>query len=151
MSFFLAACATFSDKKLNLQRIEQLDEAANFLMMVSDQVSELDTTCQINPSEALVLIRGLHAMMDKEIKEGSFAITREIENSCENECHCGIYADLAQEQKLKDRLYQKAQSFSKSKIVGCAIKTSKWFCKSKLLETLHLNQEPSMQNSASGL
>ena len=67
MSFFLAACATFSDKKLNLQRIEQLDEAANFLMMVSDQVSELDTTCQINPSEALVLIRGLHAMMDKEI------------------------------------------------------------------------------------
>ena len=134
-----------------MQRIEQLDEAANFLMLISDQVIELTTTCQINANEALVLIQGVHAMIDKEAQTEYFMITQELENHCEKECHCGLYSDLASDQKLKDRLYQKAQKLPKDKLAACAIKTSEWFCKSKLLETLKSNSDASIKNPDLGL
>ena len=134
-----------------MQKIEQLDEAANFLMLISDQVIELTNTCQINANEALVLIQGVHAMIDKEAKTESFMITMDLEKNCEKDCHCGLYSDLASDQKLKDRLYQKAQNLPKTKLVACAIKTSEWFCKSKLIKTLQLNSDTSIKNPDLGL
>ena len=134
-----------------MQRLEQLDEAANFLMLISDQVTELNRTCKINSNEALVLIQGVHSMMDKEIQEGTFAVNPEFENKCEKSCHCGLYADLTQDQKIKENLNLRAKKLSQTKLIDCAIKTSQWFCESKLLESLYLNQDPVIQNAAPGL
>lgn len=120
-----------------LDKINRLDEAANFLMLVADQEKGLSETCSLAPEVALNLLQPLHAMIDQEIKAtNKKLITVNALAVCETDCHCGIYSDLAEDPKLKNDLLLKAQSLPKKKLVTCAELTSRWFCKDVLLEEL---------------
>ncbi|MBC7539188.1 MAG: hypothetical protein H7281_10230 [Bacteriovorax sp.] len=130
-------------------KIDQHDEAANFLMLVADQEKNLKEVCQISPNEALNLIQPLHAILDEEIKKGPHIITTDLEANCELNCHCGIYSDLAKSKRMKDSLFKKAQTIPKKALIACAEKTARWFCASKLLETL--KSEATTSNSTNGL
>lgn len=129
-------------------KIEQYDEAANFLMLVADQEEALKNICQITPNEAFNLLGPLHAMIDEEIKRGPDIITTDLEAKCSSNCHCGVYSDLAQSKIMKDSLYKKAQSIPKKNLVVCAEKTAKWFCSSKLLKTLKSEAQPADEANA---
>jgi hypothetical protein len=119
-----------------MMKIHQYDEAANFLMMVADQEKNLKETCQITSSEALNLMQPLHALIDEEIKQRTYHITRELEVECVSSCHCGLYSDLTVDEVAKNRLFKKAQGMSKKDLLLCAEKTAQWFCSSKLFENL---------------
>lgn len=132
-------------------KIDQHDEAANFLMLVADQEKDLKETCQITPGEALNLIQPLHAIIDEEIKKGPHIITTDLEASCVANCHCGIYSDLAKSKRMKEVLFRKAQSMPKKTLIACAEKAAKWFCSSKLLETLKSETSTNNSNTPNGL
>lgn len=116
--------------------IHKLDDAANFLMLVSDETPGLTNTCNISPKAALDLLQPLHALIDKEIQVGKHPIADRHIKLCETNCHCGVYSDMAQNQYLKDDLFKKAQEFPKKKLLACAQKTALWFCKDQLLDNL---------------
>ncbi len=117
-----------------LNKIHKLDEAANFLMLVSDGV--VKNTCALSPKEALELTQPLHAMIDTESKNVKTPITSKDLEACSDSCHCGLYADLASDTKLKNDFYEKASHFQKSKLIECAEVTSKWLCTDPLLKDL---------------
>jgi hypothetical protein len=117
-------------------KIDQHDEAANFLMLVADQEKDLKETCKITPTEALNLMQPLHAMIDEELKSGPHIITTDLEASCVSNCHCGIYSDLAKSKRMKEELFKKAQAIPKKALIACAEKTARWFCSSNLLKAL---------------
>ncbi len=119
-----------------MEKIHRLDDAANFLMLVSDQEKGLTETCHLTPEEALNMLQPLHAKIDEETQNGKYAITASHLNLCEDSCHCGLYSDLAQDQRLKDKLFIKAQSLPKKKQIDCALITSKWICNDSLLKDL---------------
>ncbi|MDD4973444.1 MAG: hypothetical protein PHY93_03790 [Bacteriovorax sp.] len=132
-------------------KIDQHDDAANFLMLVADQEKDLKETCQITPTEALNLIQPLHAMIDEEVKKGPHIITTDLEASCMANCHCGIYSDLAKSRRMKEGLFKKAQTIPKKALIACAEKTAKWFCSSKLLERLKSEVSTNNLGSPDGL
>ena len=122
-----------------LDKIHKLDEAANFLMLVSD--GEMKSTCGLTPSVALNLMQPLHALIDAEIESSKKLITPKHLANCAEECHCGLYSDLAQNNQLKNDLYEKAQSVSKKRLVTCAELTAKWLCNDPLLKELQSQVE----------
>lgn len=131
-----------------LDKINRLDEAANFLMLVADQEKGLIETCSLAPEVALNLLQPLHAMIDQEIKATpKKIITPNALAICETNCHCGIYSDLAEDVQLKNDLFLKAQSLPKKKLVACAELTSQWFCKDALLEELKSELGPMAPNA----
>lgn len=136
MCLIFSSCQTTQLNKSGMMKINHLDEAANFLMVLADDEMSLSKVCQISSSEALTLIQPLHAMIDEEIKNGNFIVSDSLIDNCEFNCHCGIYSDLTENKLLKDRLLQKAQSLKKSASLGCAQKTAQWFCTSNLLKDL---------------
>ncbi|MGZ3807407.1 MAG: hypothetical protein ACXVCE_04920 [Bacteriovorax sp.] len=83
----------------------------------------------------------LHAMIDGETKNNKTIITAKHLTVCEENCHCGIYSDLARNKHLKSDLLMKAQTFPKKKLIDCAELTSKWFCNSSLLRELKKEAE----------
>lgn len=105
-------------------------------MLVADQELDANSTCQLKSGEALNMLQPLHAMIDEEIQKEASDFSPSLEDKCEDNCHCGIYSDLAIDTKLKDNLYKKAQSMDKKQLRTCGLNTSKWFCKSSLLRTL---------------
>lgn len=119
-----------------MQKIEKYDDAANFLMMVSDEVKDLVETCHLKPIEALNLMQPLHALIDDELSKKGLVVSAERESKCIQTCHCGIYSDIENEKNKKERLFNKAVSMPKKAFVACAKATAKWFCASQLLETL---------------
>jgi hypothetical protein len=146
-----SSCSTYQLDNPGMIRIDQHDEAANFLMLVSDQEKDLKETCQITPDQALNLLQPLHALIDEEIKKGPHIITPDLEASCKSNCHCGIYSDLAKSKRMKEILFRNAQAIPKKVLIFCAEKTAKWFCSSKLLETLKSEVSTSNPNSPNGL
>ncbi|MFA6236415.1 MAG: hypothetical protein WC635_03725 [Bacteriovorax sp.] len=119
-----------------MKEIERLDEAANFLMLVSDEQKDLNGVCHLTPAEALEMLQPLHAMIDEEIKKGTHIVTPRHLRDCEDNCHCGVYSDLARDKQLKNDLFKLAETFPKKQQISCAKKTAAWFCKDKLLNTL---------------
>lgn len=119
-----------------MDQIHRLDEAANFLMLVSDEEKGLTQTCNLKPDEALNLLQPLHAMIDVETQKTKHLITSKFLSACEDNCHCGLYSDLAGNKQLKNDLFIKAQSLPKRKLVTCAELTAKWFCNDSLLQEL---------------
>lgn len=119
-----------------MSSIERLDDAATFLMLVSDQEKGLTETCNLKPDEALNLLQPLHAMIDEELQKSKHQITHKHLTVCEDNCHCGLYSDLAENQHLKDGLFKKAENFPKKRLIQCAQKSAKWFCNDQLLNSL---------------
>lgn len=141
----LISCQSGPFARSGLDEIHRLDDAANFLMTVSDGVSELEETCQLTPTQALELMQPLHALIDEEIRKKDHIVTDKELTRCESNCHCGIDSELALNEQLKNDLFKKAASFPKKRLLQCAQKTAKWFCTDKLLKTLKaelVNSQP---------
>ncbi len=132
----IVSCSTTSIDLLSFNKLHQLDDAANFLMFVSDGEKELQNTCGLSSDEALNMLRALHAQIDQEIQSGNYTVPEGVLNSCLGSCHCGIYSDLAVDSIIKDDLYKKAQSTSKAQKINCAQRSSVWLCQSKILSDL---------------
>lgn len=147
----LLSCSTYQLDKSEMLKIDQHDEAANFLMMVADQEKGLGESCQLTSEEALNLIQPLHAMIDEDILKGPHTLTSDLEALCAINCHCGIYSDLVKSKIMKESLFKKAQSIPKKNLIACAVKTAKWFCSSKLLETLKSETGQLGPNAPNGL
>jgi hypothetical protein len=127
---------------LGLEKVEKLDDVGNFLTMVFDGELEVTESCGLKPEESLNLLRPLHALLDEEIKRGKYLIIDKHLADCEANCHCGIYSDIAKNERLKDDLYKKASQFSRKKLIACAKQTSQWVCKDPLFDTLKKEAEP---------
>lgn len=151
MILLLTSCSTFVLDKSVIKKIEQHDEAANFLMLISDQENDLKETCQISPKEALDLLQPMHAIIDKDIVNGPHILTSDLEATCMASCHCGIYSDLTYSKIMKDSLFIKAQSTPRKNLIACAQKTAKWFCSSQLLEQLKSEAAASNVETPNGL
>jgi hypothetical protein len=108
-------------------------------MLVSD--GEMKLACGLAPSVALNLMQPLHAMIDVEIESSKKLITDKHLANCAEKCHCGLYSDLAQNNQLKNDLYEKAQSLSKKRLVTCAELTAIWLCNDPLLKELQSQAE----------
>jgi hypothetical protein len=117
-----------------LTTIHKLDDAATFLMLVSDRA--IKQTCGLTPQEALNLMQPLHAMIDSESKNITTSMTAQALETCSDNCHCGLYFDLATDTKLKNDFYEKASKLPRNKLVSCAEVTSKWLCSDELLKEL---------------
>lgn len=133
-------CSTMKPK--NLSNIHHLDEAANFLMLVSDDEKSLTVKCGLSPQDALNMLQPIHALIDEEIKISTDGATENQMFKCEIDCHCGIYSDITSNQKLKDDLLEKARATHRSQLIQCANKSAKWLCDSNLLKKLKTEIEP---------
>jgi hypothetical protein len=138
--FIITACST-TESKNKLSSVHHLDEAANFLMLVSDEQPGLSQTCNLSSQEALNLLQPLHAMIDEQIKLQLDQVDENLLMNCEKECHCGIYSDLVSNSTLKQKLLKEAQETSKKKLVECANKSAKWLCDSNLIKKLKSESE----------
>lgn len=138
LSLLLTACSTTPK---NWSSIHQLDEAANFLMLVSDEEKGLESTCGLKPQDALNLLQPLHAMIDEESKKFTDAVDENQMMNCEKDCRCGLYSDLTSNSS-KDDLMKAAKATSKAKLVACANKSAKWLCHGPLLKKLQSEIEP---------
>lgn len=105
-------------------------------MLVVDQELDVAQTCKLTSDEALSMLQPLHAMIDEEIQKRAASFSFEFKKSCEDDCHCGVYSDLALDSKLKDELYKKAQNMDKKQLKKCATETSVWFCQSPLFDAI---------------
>jgi hypothetical protein len=119
-----------------LTKLEKMDEAANYLMLLSDGDKRLTETCGLTPTDALNLMQPLHAQMDELTAKGKFLITDKELSICEANCHCGLYSDLARNKQLKNDLFKKAEAFPRKKLIACANKTKEWICHDQLLQKL---------------
>jgi hypothetical protein len=137
VSLIFTSCQTGKLNQSGLSKINEYDEAANFLMIVADQEKGLSETCGISSSEALSLLQPLHAMIDEEIGKGPYSLTVDQVANCEAQCHCGVYSDLEKKNSNKDTLYVKAKNIPKKSLISCAQKTANSFCSSNLLKTLN--------------
>lgn len=135
------------------ETLEQLDSAANLLMTIAD--ADKPGVCGINPSEARRLLLAIHPIFDEKKNAAIAALsahpaTKPIANpkweqNCLRKCHCGLYASILEgvgEQRLvpSDRetlgqLSSKARVMTREHLEVCA-RTSRWFCKSRLLARL---------------
>lgn len=144
----LSACSTTKTEnhktalKKELSQLMYLDEAANFLMLVTDDEPGLINKCNLKAGEAMNLLQPLHAMIDEEILKNMDALDESTLEKCEENCHCGLYSDLTSNSSRKQTLLEAAQNTSKKKFVECANKSAKWLCESNLLKKLRADAEP---------
>lgn len=146
-TLLISACATNntiqkSAPKKELTQLLYLDEAANFLMLVTDDEPGLASKCNLKASDAMALMQPLHAMIDEEIQKNIDALDESTLIKCEENCHCGLYSDLSSNSSRKQKLLEEAQNTSKKKLVECANKSAKWLCESNLLKKLKSEVEP---------
>jgi hypothetical protein len=132
----MASCSTEQPSPSNVLSISRLDEAANFLMLVSDGEAGIENTCGLTSDNALAMMEPVHALIDEEMRKNTYRMTSKLESTCEVRCHCGLYSDLSISTHIKNDLLKKAQSLSKQQLVTCANETAKWFCKDTLLPEL---------------
>ena len=125
----------------NWSSIHQLDEAANFLMLVSDEEKGLETTCGLKAQDALNMLQPLHAMIDEESPKFIDQVNENQMMNCEKDCRCGLYADLTSNSS-KDALMKSAKETGKTKLIACANKSAKWLCNGPLLKKLQSEIEP---------
>ncbi len=144
----ITACSTNNiDKqktalKKELSPLLYLDEAANFLMLVTDDEQGLQDKCNLKAGEAMSLLQPLHAMIDEEIPKHVDSLDESTLLKCAENCHCGLYSDLTSNGSRKQKLLEDAQNTSKKKFVECANKSAKWLCDSNLLKKLKSEVEP---------
>lgn len=112
-------------------------------MLVADGEKGLGSACGLSAEEAMNLLQPLHAKIDEELHSGQYNVGPEELKRCEDNCHCGIYSDLAAQNPLKEDLYKKASSLPRARLLNCAQKTAQWACSDSLLETLKKEVEPS--------
>ena len=136
---FLSGCAS---QKKDLTSIHHLDEAANFLMLVSDGEVGVTNTCQLKALDALNMLQPLHALIDDEIKKDSDIVDENQLMKCETNCHCGIYSDLSTNENRKRILLEEARNITHKKLIECANQSAKWLCQSSLLKKLKSEIEP---------
>lgn len=105
-------------------------------MLVSDGEAGIKNTCQLSAVQAMKLMGPLRALIDTEINNGPFHLTVKHLSLCEENCHCGIYSDVATNLQLKEELFKKAESFPRKLLIICANQTSQWLCKDALLDEL---------------
>jgi hypothetical protein len=133
--------------------LEQLDGAANLLMVVSD--GDKPGACGIAPSEARRLLMALHPVMDERLQAAIRSLSSrpagkaignpKWDETCLKKCHCGLYASILEgvgearlnpkDRALLDKMSEKARVMSREHVAVCA-RTSPWFCKSDLLAYL---------------
>lgn len=146
--FILTACSTTNTEinkttpKKELSQLMYLDEAANFLMLVTDDEPGLINKCQLKANEAMSLLQPLHAMIDEELAKNMDTLDESTLEKCDENCHCGLFSDLTTNNSRKQKLLQEAQNTSKKKLVECANKSAKWLCDSNLLKKLKAEVEP---------
>lgn len=132
----LISCLNKNSATSSLERVKKLDDAAHFLMLISDQRAGLIENCSLSSGEALRLLQPLHAQIDDELKNVSGKIGENLLDNCSEDCHCGLYADATQNEILKNKFYLKAKNLTKEKHLSCVIRTSKWICQDPLLKEL---------------
>jgi hypothetical protein len=144
----ITACSTHNidnqktAPKKELSSLLFLDEAANFLMLVTDDEPGLQSKCNLKAGEAMGLLQPLHAMIDEEIPKYIDSLDESTLLKCADNCHCGLYSDLMSNGSRKQKLLEEAQNTNKKKLVECANKSSKWLCDSNLLKKLKSEVEP---------
>jgi hypothetical protein len=116
--------------------LEALDSAANLLMLGSDGAL---ASCHLKPKRARKLLNRLHPLIDEKMTGWRLDDHRErLLESCSVDCHCGVYASalekrvVADDLALLNALYDKAKGASRADLRKCALRTRKWFCRSRL-------------------
>jgi hypothetical protein len=142
--FLCNACSSTQNK---LTSINQIDDVANILMAINDDIPEFRNTCGLKSTEAALLLNTVHALKDEEAQKIK---SREIEDkeekllsSCVSECHCGLYSDLTNNEILKNKFEDNRKLISKEIQKKCNTASAKWLCHSpiylKIKESTELN------------
>lgn len=105
-------------------------------MLVADGEKRLTQTCGLVQAQALELMQPLHAQIDEQAKNKPLPKLDHLMASCESDCHCGLYADLAETPSQKEAFYRKASQLPRRQLIACALKTSQWVCQDPLFESL---------------
>ncbi len=133
------------------QKMRDLNQVANILMLVADGDIQDETACKMNSSRAISLMQSVKANLDSEIKKmiktnGKKNIFSKVNtDQCLTDCDCGLYAyigdtigfeQLTDTDKLTHRKVSTiAPNQSKEFLQVCAQK-NKQLCSSKLLKSI---------------
>ncbi len=131
-----------------LASLEALDTAATVLRVIID--GKKLPNCKFSPSDISKLPNVINADLDTNKKSYLAAATKtEFPNvkaidTCEADCHCGLYSDLYEASTLETKLEMKhalkaaklkASKLTNNQAHACA-STATWFCSSSLLKQL---------------
>lgn len=133
------------------QKMRDLNQVANILMLVVDDDMQDQTACKMNSSRAISLMQSAKAKLDSEIKKmikmnGKKNIFFKVNtDQCLTDCDCGLYAyigdtigfeQLTDTDKLTHRKVSTiAPNQSKEFLQQCALKNKK-LCNSKVFNSI---------------
>lgn len=137
--FIVFSCTKKTNE--NLEQLEKLNSAANFLMLVSDDEKLITNNCHITSTEALKLIQPLHALIDEQKQKISINDNDLSEDSCQKTCQCGLYSDLSKSSEKIELFLKLHNQKGKKALIECANQSAKWLCNSPLLVRLKSNIE----------
>lgn len=142
-------------EKAALQRysLDDLDAAAGFLVEAVDSDNPREN-CGFTSEKARKYLQAIHPLIDRKTdlwieaarkrrSEGSLISKAELQ-SCQKECHCGIYASVleraghlsSRDQSAMLILTEKAKGTSPRILNGCALRAKRRFCGGPLMRYL---------------